>query len=105
MAIGASVGDLRQAAEVGDEGVDGLGVRRLLEGVALGRGDDDVDRVAWSKASAEPGNSSACRSAAFSDGMPGMENASVIGLDMVAATVPTASIATSQPAMKNGHRR
>ena len=37
-----AVGDLRQAAEVGDEGVDGPGVRRLLEGVPLGRGDDDV---------------------------------------------------------------
>ena len=61
--------------------------------------------VAWSKASTEPGNSSVCMSAAFSDGMPGMENESVIGLDMVAAKVPTASIATIQPAMNSGHRR
>ena len=39
------------------------------------------------------------------EGMPGIENASVIGLDIVAATVPTASMATSQPARKKGHRR
>ena len=61
--------------------------------------------VAWSKASWDSGKSSAWRSAAFSDGMPGMENASVIGLDIVAATAPTASMATSQPARKKGHRR
>ena len=61
--------------------------------------------VAWSKASTAPGKSSACRSAAFSDGMPGIENASVIGLDSVAATVPTVSIAISQAARKRGQRR
>jgi hypothetical protein len=60
---------------------------------------------AWSKASTEPGKSSACRSAAFSDGMPGMEKASVIGLDMVAAIAPTPTMATSQAARKSGQRR
>ena len=61
--------------------------------------------VAWSKASTAPGKSSACRSAAFSDGMPGIENASVIGLDRVPATVPTAIIAISQAARKRGQWR
>jgi len=34
-----------------------------------------------------------------------MENASVIGLDIVAATAPTAMTATSQPARTRGQRR
>jgi hypothetical protein len=37
--------------------------------------------------------------------MPGIENESVIGLDIVAAMVPTPIIATIQAAMKTGHRR
>ena len=60
---------------------------------------------AWSRASAEPGNSSDWRSAAFSDGMPGMVNASLMGLEKPAAMVMTAMSSTSQPAMKNGQRR
>ena len=60
---------------------------------------------AWSKASAEPGNSSDWRAAARSDGMPGIENASLIGLDSVPATVATPIMATSHAAMNIGQRR
>ena len=51
------------------------------------------------------GNSSAWRSAAFSDAMPGMENELLIGLDMVAATVPMPTMMTSQAVRKIGQRR
>ena len=60
---------------------------------------------AWSKASVAFGKSSACRSAARSEGMPGIEKESLIGFDMVAATVPTPAIAISQAARNSGQRR
>ena len=61
--------------------------------------------VAWSKASCAPGKSSDWRSAASSEGMPGIEKLSVVGLAKVAAKPPTAIISTNQPAMKIGQRR
>ena len=61
--------------------------------------------VAWSKASCACGNSSCCRSAASSEGMPGMEKVSVVGLASVAAAVPTTITATSQRAITIGQRR
>ena len=63
--------------------------------VALGR----------SKASPVPGKSSCCRVCACSDGMPGIENESIIGLEIEVATPPMVTSAMSQAAMKYGQRR
>ena len=95
LASGGVVGHLRQCGEVRDEGVDGLGLGRLVELWPFGAATTTFTE-AWSKASADPGNSSDWRSAAFSEGMPGIEKASLIGLDRVAATVATAIMAPAR---------
>ena len=61
--------------------------------------------LASSNASSASGNSSCWRSAASSDGMPGIVNSSDIGLENAAATLPSTTAKISQPAMKSGHRR
>ena len=61
--------------------------------------------VARSKASTAPGKSSDCRSAARSEGMPGIEKESDIGLAKPAARAPTPIRATSQAATNTGQRR
>ena len=61
--------------------------------------------LAWSNASPDSGKSSCWSSCACSEGMPGIENESTIGLEMVVATPPMPTRAISQAAMKYGQRR
>ena len=61
--------------------------------------------LAWSKALVAPGKSSAWRSAACSEGMPGMVKLSDIGLEKAAARPMITASTTTHAAMKNGQRR
>ena len=61
--------------------------------------------LAWSWASVVSANSSFCRSCAFSEGMPGIEKLSTIGSEIAPDSAAKPTSATSQAAMKTGHRR